>query len=62
MAPLTAKELLAQLDAFAASPPSELDSDHDLRTKLALAAKKAFLTIEKPEDVVARVLLSQVSN
>jgi hypothetical protein len=61
MAPLPAKELLAQLEALVESPPAELANDATLRTQLSVAAKKASLALEKPEDVVARVLLSQVS-
>lgn len=58
MAPLPAKELLAQLEAIAENPPADLDST--LRTQLSVAAQKASRALEKPEDVVARVLLSQV--
>lgn len=61
MASLSAKELLAQLEALASNPPAELLKDSILRTKLSIAARKASLSLEKPEDVIARVLLSQVS-
>jgi hypothetical protein len=60
MATLSPNELLAQLQKLAASSPQEITSDTTLRTQLATAAKKAFLVLEKPEDVVARLLLSQV--
>lgn len=59
MAPST-PELVAQLQLLAANPPADLLSDAALRTQLAAAAKSLSLALEKPEDVVARVLLSQV--
>lgn len=57
MATLSPTQLLVELQALATTPPV---LDETLRTKLAVAAKSAFLSLEKPEDVVARVLLSQV--
>jgi len=60
MATLTPQELLAQLQTLAVTTPTELTTNALLRTQLATAAKKVFLTLEKPEDVVARILLSQV--
>ena len=39
-------------------PPTDLDAN--LKAKLAVTTKKVFRSLEKPEDVVARVLLSQV--
>jgi hypothetical protein len=58
MSTISPNQLLAELQAFVSNPPKELDPT--LQTKLAVAAKAAFLSLEKPEDVVARVLLSQV--
>ncbi|TVY76147.1 Demethylsterigmatocystin 6-O-methyltransferase, partial [Lachnellula suecica] len=59
MSPLPAKELLAQLEALVANPPAELRNNANLRSQLSAAARKVSLAFEKPEDVVARVLLSQ---
>lgn len=53
-------ELLAQLQNLVTKPPTELTTNPSLRTQLASAAKKVFLTLKKPEDVVARIFLSQV--
>ena len=60
MALLKIEELLAQLQSFAASPPTEVTTNASLRAALGTAAKNVFLALEKPEDVVARILLSQV--
>lgn len=60
MATLTPVDLLAQLKSLVANPPSELTANATLRNELATAARNVFLTLEKPEDVVARILLSQV--
>lgn len=59
MAPST-PELISRLERLAANPPSDLLEDAALRTQIGSAAKSLFLALEKPEDVVARVLLSQV--
>ncbi|CAG8971541.1 hypothetical protein HYALB_00005437 [Hymenoscyphus albidus] len=56
MATLSPSQLLQELQALASNPP---EIEITLRTKLAVAARSAFLSLEKPEDVVARVLLSQ---
>lgn len=53
-------ELLAQLQHLAANVPAELATNASLRNDIATAARNVFLTLEKPEDVVARILLSQV--
>lgn len=60
MATLRPVELLAQLQTLAAVPSSEITNNASLRNALATAAKNVFLALEKPEDVVARILLSQV--
>lgn len=59
MAALSPTQLLAELHALVSHPPTDLDES--LKTKLYVAAKAVFLSLEKPADVVARVLLSQVS-
>ncbi|KAL9119594.1 MAG: hypothetical protein Q9187_003853, partial [Circinaria calcarea] len=59
MANLSPTELLAELQALKSHPPAEFSSDPGLRTKVCRAAKEVYLLLEKPEDVVARVLLSQ---
>jgi hypothetical protein len=58
MTGLSPTQLLAELQALTLNPPKDLDET--IQTKLYVAAKSAFLSLEKPEDVVARVLLSQV--
>ena len=60
MPSLSPKELLAQLEALKSNIPSELTSDPELRLQLHRAAKEAYLALEHPTDVVARILLSQV--
>ncbi len=60
MATLTLVDLLTHLRTLARNPPTELTTDASLRNELATAAKDVFLALEKPEDVVARILLSQV--
>lgn len=60
MTSISPKELLAQLEALKSNIPSELSSDPDLRLQLCRAAREAYLSLEQPTDVVARVLLSQV--
>ena len=60
MATLTPTELLNQLQSLAKNVPSELTSNASLRSEVANSARNVFLALEKPEDVVARLLLSQV--
>ena len=57
MSTISPTQLLDELRGLAGTP-TELDAT--LKTQLALAAKKLVLSLEKPEDVVARVFLSQV--
>ena len=54
-------ELIAQLQSLAATPPPTITEDVSIRAQLGAATKALFLALEKPEDVVARVLLTQVS-
>jgi len=60
MTSVSPKELLTQLKALKSNMPSELSSDQDLRFQLCSAAREAYLSLEQPTDVVARILLSQV--
>ncbi|CAG8960248.1 hypothetical protein HYFRA_00012768 [Hymenoscyphus fraxineus] len=53
MATLSPSQLLQELQPLASTPP---EIDETLRTKLAVAARSAFLSLQKPEDVVARQL------
>lgn len=57
---LTPQELLEALEAFAQSPPAELDKDPAQGVKISHAAHQVVLSLEKPADVVARLFLSQV--
>jgi hypothetical protein len=58
MASLRLTQLLAELENLAQDPPAELFADTELRTKLYHASRKAALAIEKPTEVVTRLLLS----
>ena len=58
----TPTDLLAYLQQIKSSPPAELTQDPDLRTQIRNAARDVYLALEQPHDVVARVMLSQVSS
>ena len=60
MASLSPSELLVQLQTLTKDSLHTLDNDPALRAQLCLAAKDAYLTLEQPPDVIARVFLSQV--
>jgi len=48
------------LDELRSLVGKSIELDATLKTQLGEAAKKLALSLEKPEDVVARVFLSQV--
>ncbi|KAJ9322302.1 hypothetical protein DTO027B5_6283 [Paecilomyces variotii] len=56
---LTPQELLEELEAFAESPPAELEKEPGQAARISHAANKVVLSLEKPADVVARLFLSQ---
>ena len=60
MATISPTRLLAELESLLVDCPKDLDPK--LKAQLGATAKKVYLSFEKPEDVVARVLLSQVSS
>lgn len=57
---LTPQELLEELEAFAESPPAELEKEPGKAARISHAANKVVLSLGKSADVVARLFLSQV--
>ena len=55
-------ELLAQLESWAQSPPTELLNDRKLRRELHLAARKLQLSLEEPASAVMRLTIAQASD
>ncbi len=62
MATISPVELLAHLQHFATNTPAELMVDASIRNEIATAAHAVCRALEKQEDVVARILLSQVGS
>ncbi|KAF2677132.1 S-adenosyl-L-methionine-dependent methyltransferase [Lentithecium fluviatile CBS 122367] len=51
-------QLLAEIEALASNPPKDLVDDTELRTKLYNACSAARSALERPTELVVRVLLS----
>lgn len=60
MPSFSSKELLEQLKSLKSNMPIEISTNPDLSFQLCRAAREAYLALEQPTDVVARILLSQV--
>jgi hypothetical protein len=61
MTQLSPSQLLAGLEALAAKPPKDLVNDAELRFKLFNACSAALSALERPTELVVRVLLSRVT-
>lgn len=60
MAQSSPSQLLAELEALASNPPKDLINDVELRAKLYNACGAARSALERPTEVVVRLILSQV--
>ncbi|KAF4622738.1 hypothetical protein G7Y89_g14285 [Cudoniella acicularis] len=59
MSSLPLEELISQLETIARDPPDSLVASDTLRSRLRIASRNASRSLEKPAEVIQRVLLAQ---